>query len=128
MAALSDSTQKSISAQQQSPSRSSAVGNTNNGIASVSFTDVVLNDTITVGGATKSVGINHRCVEYILTKPPTALAAGTINPNPGDRARVFYVDDGNPNTVTGYAEYYYGTANGATNGPCAWRLVSTTAA
>jgi len=128
MALLSNTSQKSISAHSHSPGRSSAYASTGNDIASVRYTDIVLNDEVTTtAGVKKSVSITHRMTEYVLTKPPT----DAIIPNPkiGDRALVAIVDDANPNVVAGFVEYVYTTTvqNDGTPGAsstASWRRVT----
>jgi len=131
MALLSDASQKNMSAHQHAPGRSSAYAGTGNDIPSVEYTDVVLNDKTADG--TKSVSVSHRATTYILTKPP-CNAAGTNNteiipvPKVGDKAKVFIIDDANPNVVSGYMEFVYTTSVAADGTPGAsstakwWRV------
>jgi len=114
MPTMSDASQKNISAQAHSPSRSSAVANASSGISSVRYTDVVVNE--------EGVSINHRVTEYIMTKAPTAsYPPGKY----GDKVRVFHADTAagtvNP---TGYTEYIWANPSSAATGTGGWRQVT----
>ncbi len=118
MALLTAAEQKQVSAQSHSPSRSSAVGNVKNGYASVTFTDVVVN----IPG---KVSVNHRVSKYVLTISPTASGfTPAFTGKYGDEVEVFYVDDANGGTVTGYAKFVWANPNGAQTGTGGWKAVT----
>jgi hypothetical protein len=112
MAIPTDAEQARISTFKHSPSRSSAVANKGNNLPNVvEFCDVNAKSPTTVD-------INIRQNTYVLTKEPNA--SNVPNPNIGDIARVFFVDDARAVNPYDYAEYHYKPLG--TNPP-AWRRV-----
>lgn len=107
MATPSNDENKVITAHKLFPGRSAAIANNADGVQSVV-------ETLDIDAKSTVGDINHRRNTYVLTKAPSSDIIP--NPNIGDKAEVFLVDDTESANPYDYQEYHY-TASG-------WQQVS----